>query len=136
MATIKTRWEGPRRKAELMEALRRRLSAAAIVVAAHAKRLVSEAGTGQGRSAKTGKFARVYGANPSRPGDPPHKQTGRLRASIAWELVGAVARVGTNLPYGRWLEHGTRKMAARPWLRRALSECRARVLAILSKPLN
>jgi phage gpG-like protein len=78
----------------------------------------------------------VYGANPSKPGDPPHKQRGRLLASVAWEVVDTVARVGTNLNYGRWLELGTTKMAARPWLRRALAETRDEVLRILSAPMN
>lgn len=62
----------------------------------------------------------------SRPGQPPHRQTGTLVNSIATDeevrvvqgLVNyAVARVGTNLDYGRYLEFGTAKMKARPWLR-------------------
>lgn len=135
MATIKTEWHGPRRKAELMAEMKRRLSACAIIVASEAKRLVSTAGTGQARD-KRGKFKRLYGANPSKPGDPPHKQTGTLRRSITWMIAGTIARVGTNLPYGRWLELGTTKMAARPWLRRALAMCRDRINSILSRPLN
>ena len=78
---------------------------------------------------------RIYGF-PSKPGEPPHKQTGHLRRSVAWELVGLVARVGTNLRYGRWLELGTSKMAARPWLRVALAQCRSAIREILSKPMN
>jgi HK97 gp10 family phage protein len=69
---------------------------------------------------------RVYGAQRSAPGAPPYKQTGLLRASVTHELsegyLAVTARVGTNLPYGKYLELGTRKMAARPWLRRALLE--------------
>jgi len=133
--SVRTEWHGPRRKAELTAALHRRLAACAIIVASHAKRLVSTAGTGTTKG-KGGKEKRVYGAKPSRPGDPPNKQTGRLRGSITWEMVGSVARVGTNLLYGRWLEHGTARMAARPWLRRALAERRARIIAILSRPLD
>lgn len=131
---VRTEWHGPRRKAELMAAMKQRLSACAIIVASEAKRLVSTAGTGQAGSGK--RKRRVYGANPSRPGDPPNKQTGRLRGSITWELVGQVARVGTNLLYGKHLELGTTRMAARPWLRRALAMCRDRINSILSRPLN
>jgi phage gpG-like protein len=74
---------------------------------------------------------RIHGATRSGPGEPPYKQTGRLRAGVTHEVLDEsakiTARVGTNLPYGRHLELGTRKMAARPWLRRALDECRAEI---------
>lgn len=141
MATIKSEWHGPKRKQELEAELTRRLEAAARVVANEAKQSVSVAGTGQSRDTKTGKFRRKYGANPSAPGEPPHKQTGRLRAAITQEITRSVfgkliARVGTNLLYGRWLELGTSKMAARPWLRRALNAKAAVVKAILGKPMN
>jgi phage gpG-like protein len=36
--------------------------------------------------------------------------------SIDTELTPTEARVGTNLFYGPYLEFGTSKMAARPWL--------------------
>jgi len=75
--------------------------------------------------------ARIYGGMRSRPGDPPFKQTGHLRRSIAWEINGIVGRVGTNLDYGRFLELGTRRMAARPWLRRSLLEKQAEIQKIL-----
>ncbi len=116
-------WDPRNALAKAEAAARRKLEASAVVVQNRAKVLVSVAGTGQGRDAK-GKFARIYNANPSAPGDPPHKQTGRLRASIAREVDGPamVARVGTNVIYGRYLELGTRFMAPRPWLRRALAE--------------
>jgi phage gpG-like protein len=53
---------------------------------------------------------RYVGANPSRPGQPPRKLSGHLRRSIASEFDAATntARVGTNLPYGKFLEKGTR----------------------------
>lgn len=82
--------------------------------------------------------SRIYGANPSSPGEPPHKQYGHLRRSVATEVDSAtlVGRVGTNLNYGRWLELGTRLMAARPWLRRALRENQARIKSILAEPMK
>jgi HK97 gp10 family phage protein len=67
---------------------------------------------------------RIYGAFPSAPGEPPHKQTGRLRSSVTYEVLDGelIARVGTNVKYAKWLELGTKNMAPRPWLRRALNE--------------
>ena len=115
----------------------RRIKACCILVSNEAKRLLSVAGTGVGRHKGTGRFKTFYGANPSAPGEPPHKQTGTLRARVTYDVLASlVGRVGTSLLYGRWLELGTRKMAARPWLRVALGNCRARILAILSKPMK
>lgn len=60
--------------------------------------------------------------NVSRPGDPPNTDTGRLVQSIKFDFMkqGLTGRVGTNLKYGAWLEFGTEKMQARPWLAPAI----------------
>ncbi len=60
---------------------------------------------------------------PSAPGQPPNTDTGRLVASIFAEIEsgGLGARVGTDVRYGRYLEFGTSRMAARPWLFPAFS---------------
>ncbi len=133
------KWKGAEAKARIRAGVARNLAAAAITVKNHAKRLISTPGTiplgGQTRDSR-GKFLRrKYGSNPSEPGNPPHKQTGHLRRSVAHEVDEAslTARVGTNVRYGRWLELGTAAMAARPWLRRALNEKLAEVRAILAK---
>lgn len=55
----------------------------------------------------------------SSPGDYPATDTGRLAGSVSMVLPSAsslIGEVGTNLPYGAWLEFGTSRMAARPWL--------------------
>lgn len=78
----------------------------------------------------------LYNTNPSKPGEPPHVQTGRLRASVAYEVEGKVARIGTNVIYGRHLELGTSKMAPRPWLRRMLAEMTPTFRAILTAPIK
>ena len=58
---------------------------------------------------------------PSRPGEPPHVQTGTLRRSIrATRRKFARWVVGAGVAYGTHLEFGTVRMAARPWLRPAL----------------
>lgn len=111
--------------------LNRRLHRCAILVWNRWKELINVDGTGVGPSGRL-----IYGADPSKPGEPPHKQRGRLLASAAFEVVGLVARVGTNLLYGRILELGGRNVAARPSLRVALRECRDQIRAILSAPMK
>lgn len=61
----------------------------------------------------------------SSPGEPPHVDSGALLASI--QVVGpvvsgdlAAASAGTDIDYGVMLEFGTSRMAARPWMARAL----------------
>ena len=108
----------PRFKADVHREMKRRVARAAISVSRHAKELIS-----------------VAGPTHSRPGQPPHKQTGRLRASIAWEAVGDdTARVGTNVKYGKFLELGTRRMDPRPWLVRSLTEVTGEVATIMTRP--
>jgi hypothetical protein len=57
-----------------------------------------------------------------RPG--PNVQTGRLRSSITWRLgedaIGLYADIGTNVPYGYYLETGLRNGAKYPFLLPAL----------------
>lgn len=101
--------------------------------------LLSVSGTGVKRKGqivrktKGMKGKTVYGAFPSKPGEPPHKQTGRLRMSAAKEIIEnlLIARVGSNVKYLRPLEFGSSKMAPRPSLRRALAESRDEIEAIL-----
>lgn len=61
----------------------------------------------------------VY-TNTSQPGEPPHKRTGWLQRHVIFELDRKNLRsrtgLATNAMYGLFLELGTRKMAARPWL--------------------
>ncbi len=62
---------------------------------------------------------------PSLPGEPPHLRSGRLRASISWRLgedeLGLYADIGSNVEYAGYLEGGTDRMAARPFLEPSLS---------------
>lgn len=82
-----------------------------------------------GMRSATGAAAAVYqtelkrimqrnrGGLPSGPGEPPAVQTGRLSQSIAYNIVAPNrAEIGTNVFYGAYLEFGTSKMDARPWL--------------------
>ena len=137
------RWNGDRLAAQVRAEMGRRLDACRVEVANHAKELVGVEGAekttvtvtdARGRKRKRTRLR--YGANPSAPGEPPHKQTGRLQSSITSEREDLVARAGTNVTYGRSLELGTSRMAPRPWLRRALAERLAFIRAVMSRPLN
>lgn len=137
-------WNGDQFAAQVKAEMGRRLNASAIVVESHAKTLINTAGTSGGAQYDAdgkrikGAYKKLkYNTNPSKPGDPPHKQTGNLQRSVTHEVSvwWSRARIGTNVKYGRWLELGTKWMAARPWLRRSLTEVRAAVVAILTRPM-
>ncbi len=75
-------------------------------------------------SAKSG-----WGAPPGPPGGKPGVRTGTLRRSITWK-PGADAEspfvdIGSNVLYAPYVEHGTSRMEARPFLRPALEAARA-----------
>lgn len=54
----------------------------------------------------------------SAPGEYPKTDRGGLVQNIHWSIGYLTASVGSNLDYAKWLEEGTPKMAARPWLER------------------
>jgi hypothetical protein len=70
---------------------------------------------------KSGKAKRVgVYRSPSKPGEPPRKRTGWLQKNVRYELdrerlKGRVG-IGTNAKYGAFLEIGTKRLKARPWL--------------------
>jgi HK97 gp10 family phage protein len=77
---------------------------------------------GRGKRKRT---IRVRKGDGSEPGDPPFRQSGRLARSVrAQDTYAGPTR---EAPYGRWLEHGTRKMAARPYMAPALERMRPRI---------
>ena len=92
----------------------------------------------QGRNSK-GQFKKagtgtVQGR--SAPGEIPYVETASLKRSVTRERSMGQERVGTNLPYGRYLETGTINMAARPWLRPALIRNRRKIAKIISRGFN
>ncbi|NBC37360.1 HK97 gp10 family phage protein [Novosphingobium sp. FSY-8] len=57
---------------------------------------------------------------PSKPGEPPNRDTGVLQAHITNTKTGALsAEVRSDAPYALGLETGTSKVAARPYMRPA-----------------
>lgn len=65
---------------------------------------------------------------PSLPGSGPAVRTGRLRASISWRLgedaVGLYAAIGSGVEYAAYVELGTERAAARPYLKPSLQAAR------------
>ena len=114
------RWHGEEFERQVRKALADNLVAAAIHLKGEIKQSLSVGNL-------TGKY-------PSEPGEPPRKVGGLLGEKIAHEVdrVRLIARVGTNLLYGKFLELGTRKMAARPFIRPGLEKARHRIGRILA----
>jgi HK97 gp10 family phage protein len=76
----------------------------------------------------------AFAEGPSEPGNPPRARTGKLRQSILQRSVGRFERiVGTTLKYGNYLEFGTSRMAARPFLRPALLSMRWKIKGLFSQ---
>jgi HK97 gp10 family phage protein len=101
----------------------------------------------------------ISGPGPAPAGDPPGVDTGRLRASISTNWSGSgmdsgnvgsqaltedgidqperradkfVVRVGSRVEYASWLEWGTRKMAARPFIRPSLDRLKIRIQSMIT----
>ena len=74
----------------------------------------------------------------SAPGETPAVDTGVLVNSINTELVSsseseAWAQVGTGVEYAEWLEFGTSKMAARPFMRPGYDNNEAKIKDTIRK---
>jgi HK97 gp10 family phage protein len=78
-------------------------------------------GPANGRTYKRGTVTHTASA----PGQFPMSDTGRLASNVESILATPAniqAKVGTNIVYGAYLEFGTSKMAARPWLQRSFRQ--------------
>jgi len=71
-------------------------------------------------------------------GEPPKSDTGRLVSQIFVDIDadGFGATVGTNLDYGLYLEVGTSKMSARPWLTPTLETLQPKLVKQFKKDLQ
>jgi len=90
------------------------LAGSVIALDAHAKQKIQGGGRG-GRVYRR----RTVSHQASAPGEFPKSDTGQLVASLFFKLSSDKLRAffGTKLAYGRYLEYGTSRMQARPWLR-------------------
>lgn len=97
-------------------------------VAGEAKELVQ-------RGAKTGRIYRKTNPNrthqASAPGQPPASDTGTLANSIGVERLPDRAEISAVTPYALPLEWGTRRMAPRPFMTRALGDNRDTIRRIV-----
>lgn len=74
---------------------------------------------------------------PSRPGEPPNADTRSLDLNIETEIGGpALVTVTSKAPYSAFLEYGTSRMAARPFMRPATEKNRAKVVKLVGDALN
>lgn len=103
---------------------------AALLIQSKAK-LNIQKGTRTGRLYRRGSITHRASA----PGEFPKSDTGRLVSSIYVDFTYQIARVGSQLKYAKWLEDGTTKMAARPWLARTRDENRDQVKNIVLRAL-
>lgn len=105
---------GIKTEADIVEAVR----TSVLAIHARAVRLIQDNGSGTKVIRYGPKRTRIA----SRPGQPPNTDTGRLAQSIKFDFEdnGLTGMVGTNVKYGRYLEFGTDKMEARPWLSTAV----------------
>ena len=70
-------------------------------------------------------------------GQAPNTDTGNLVASIAVEKVGnAKYHIGSGLDYAEFLEFGTSKMGARPWLQPAMQANRKNLINNIQKTVD
>ena len=92
------------------------------------------------RGPKTGKVYEKTDPNrthrASAPGQAPATDTGRLASSIQANIDGKRAEVVADTEYAAWLEFGTQKMEARPFLVPALESQREAFNRRLQRVLN
>ena len=71
---------------------------------------------------------------PSRPGEPPKADTHTLDRQIETAQTGPMqVEVSSNAPYSAYLEYGTSRMAARPFMGPAARRERAKVVRLVSE---
>ena len=122
------KWDGKRVQRTVEQEAERALDKTAFEIITAARDSMREPKHGwdyspaQGAS-RTGRAKRRSSAA----GEAPAIQTGKLRSSLAKEKPRPlVRRIGTNLPYGKHLEFGTKNMVARPYLRPAFEKKKKR----------
>jgi len=77
------------------------------------------------------------GASPSAPGEPPKRVTGALLDSIDYQVEPGrdqvAVYVGAAVQHALYLEFGTSKMAARPFMRPAVSNVSRQIVGLFAK---
>ena len=143
-------WRGEEAAERVTQEVHKRLNWACRLLTNHAKRNMNVPaliGKHRGRSRKEGRQKETKDRgwqfigrmksykdySPSAPGDYPRKRSGHLWERIAYVVVGSTKTNdlrgiwGTNVPYAKWLQFGTRHMAARPWMSKTNAEVLPRI---------
>ena len=132
-AKASVRWNGRAVYAKVVAEVERRMHVACIFVVGETKRALNRSQP----VVRRGK--RLIGLDPSKPGEPPKKVTGRLQMSIVYKVVrtskSIVGYVGSDVVYARALEFGhTYKyfvLLPRPYVRPAIANHGNQIAAIL-----
>lgn len=69
-------------------------------------------------------------------GEAPNTDTGRLVQSVQVDVQPSAVFVGSSLDYAGFLENGTRRMGARPWLFPALENNKAAGQKLIGQKIN
>lgn len=112
---------------ETMKALDGAIKDATYVVQSYAQSHI-QGGLRSGRKRK--------GGIRSAPGEWPKSDSGHLVSNIFVNFGYLLGYVGTNVEYGEYLELGTQKMSARPWLQRSLNENQDTINALIAKAMG
>lgn len=123
---MSVKWTPKGVEQKLMTQLNRGMTRAVVFASGEVKRVISR--------------GNVTGRDPSKPGEPPKVRTGNLRANVdfavqrtATGVSGFVGvRKGVAGKYAFWLEVGTSKMAARPYLRSTVKANAAKIARLLA----
>lgn len=120
------KWYGSKVLAKIEGKTERVLDRGSIMIVNKVKKIM--------RQPKTGEHYPRKVTRSSAPREAPAVQTGKLRGSIHWLKPKPFTRlIGTNLAYGFFLEVGTSKMAARPFLRPAFKRESPKIVKMLRK---
>jgi hypothetical protein len=147
------KWNGVGFRAEFVGGLNKNLNAAGALLVKEIKRVLNVRGqTKTETTSKSGKVRRRYGkvgSEPSRPGEPPRKQTGRLFRSVRKRLLGSkynkatgkstksnkvrVSAAGQLLEFGR---HKKGDLDPRPFMRPTFKRLQPAIRGIMTRPVK
>ena len=98
---------------------------------------------GQRGGNTTGRSYRSTSCTASAPGEPPAVRSGNLRGSLvdgvsseSSKFLTVTIKTETGVKYAGYLEHGTKKMAARPYVERIKQEALPEIEQIYGEPYN
>lgn len=149
--TVTLEWRGEEWRSRLVVALNKGLANAAAVMADQAvKNMGTEGGGVRGSANKVNPATGEHGPRlrfkkkrwiSAPPGAFPGIRKRQLTNSITFASpeqlgTGLRAAFGTALKYGRYLEFGTSKMAARPWIRRSATMAAPRAEAMFIRTVK